>query len=59
MLKIKGLKANINEKEILKGLNIKINTPLMILEKAFCEAKPTITARIPAPANNAVPMDFK
>ena len=28
-------------------------------ENAFCEAKPTTTAIIPAPANRAVPIDFK
>ena len=31
----------------------------MILEKAFCEANPTTTTIIPAPANNAAPRDRK
>ncbi len=31
----------------------------MILANAFCDANPTMAAIIPAPANNAVPNDFR
>jgi hypothetical protein len=43
----------------LNGLKIRIKIPLIIFEKAFCEANPIITTIIPAPANNAVPRERK
>jgi hypothetical protein len=37
---------------MLKGLKITMKIPLTILENACCDAKPMMTAKIPAPANN-------
>ena len=35
----------------LKGLKITMNIPLIMLLSVCCEAKPTATANIPAPAS--------
>jgi len=33
-----------------------MNIPLIIFEKASCEANPRIAAKIPAPANSVIPI---
>jgi hypothetical protein len=39
----------------LNGLKITRNIPLMMLENADCEAKPTMAANTPAPVSKVLP----